>query len=148
MKLYKNTFLAITLLNLFNPSHASNTFDAIVNLGVGQIQQHHSDHGHDNAHNSRNAHFGHGSSCRDENRLRSVQGNVHTQMKFINRSHQEVRTYWFDYSGRRVFYKAIPPNGGYTQPTYQTHPWVLTDQSNNCIGIFISNRPFENAEIR
>jgi len=148
MNLYKSTFLTISLLNLLNPSHAGNAFDTIVNLSVGQIQQHHSDQGHDKAHGIQNPHFGHGSQCHDENRLRSMQGNVHTQMQFINRSHQEVRTYWLDYSGRRVFYKAIPPNGSYTQPTYQTHPWVVTNQANNCIGIFISNRPFENAEIR
>ena len=66
------------------------------------------------------------SSCRDERNLLSVQGNMHTSMKFLNNSNQEVRTYWLDYSGRRVFYKAIPPQCQYTQPTFQTHPWVVT----------------------
>jgi hypothetical protein len=108
----------------------------------GHRDRHHGRHD-DNQHNN-NAN----NSCRDERSLRSVQGNVHTSMKFVNRTNQEVRSYWLDYSGRRVFYKAIPPNGHYTQPTFQTHPWVITDQRDNCINIFVSNQPSAVAEIR
>jgi len=106
------------------------------------------EHGH-----KRHAHEGQqqssaSSSCHDERNLRSVQGNVHTSMKFLNNSNQEVRTYWLDYSGRRVFYKAIPPYGQYTQPTFQTHPWMVTDARDNCMNIFVSNQPSAIAEIR
>lgn len=91
----------------------------------------------------------HGSkSCNDERNLRSLQGNVHTIMKLINNSSQEVRRYWLDYSGRRVFYKAIPPYGQYTLPTFQTHPWVITDSHDICMDIFVSNQPSATVEIR
>lgn len=69
-------------------------------------------------------------------------------MKFINKRPHEVRTYWLDYNGRRVFYKAIAPNGQYTQPTYKTHPWVVTDQKDNCIEIYVSNNRSSTVEIR
>lgn len=152
---------------------AANPLEQIVNQQVDKFQQRGNERGSDHdqngnryddrdhrGHNDRNNDRHHGrhddnhhnnnssNSCRDERSLRSVQGNVHTSMKFVNRTNQEVRSYWLDYSGRRVFYKAIPPNGNYTQPTFQTHPWVITDQRDNCISIFVSNQPSAVAEIR
>ncbi len=84
------------------------------------------EHGRKRHDHERQQQSGASSSCRDERNLLSVQGNMHTSMKFLNNSNQEVRTYWLDYSGRRVFYKAIPPQCQYTQPTFQTQPWVVT----------------------
>ncbi len=152
---------------------AANPLEQIVNQQVDKFQQRSNDRGQDNeqhgnrqddrhdrhdrhkhGHRGPDGHHGeHGqnnskSSCRDERNLRSVQGNVHTTMKFVNRTNQEVRSYWLDYSGRRVFYKAIPPNGNYTQPTFQTHPWVITDQRDNCLDIYVSNQPSAVVEIR
>lgn len=87
-------------------------------------------------------------SCDRERELRSITGNVHTKMKFVNNTNQEVRSYWLDYNGRRVFYKAIPPNSSYTQPTYKTHPWLITDQVDKCLKIFRSNNRSEVVKIR
>jgi hypothetical protein len=86
--------------------------------------------------------------CRNERGLRSVRGDVHTEMKFLNNSNREVRTYWLDYRGRRVFYKEIPAHDQYTQPTYQTHPWVVTDRHNHCLLVVVSNQTSGIAEIR
>lgn len=158
-------------LSLAGAAYAANPLEQIVNQGVEKLQQrghdrnndrgsdnerysdrqddrehrgrrdHHSRH-EDDHHNDDNA------SCRDERGLRSVKGNVHTSMKFVNRTNQEVRSYWLDYNGRRVFYKAIPPNGNYTQPTFQTHPWVITDQRDKCLDVYVSNQPSAVVEIR
>ncbi len=166
----------IATLTLACAAHATSPLEQIVNQQVNQQVDRYTQRGNErgpdnNSHNDRredhdkrgrhghhdrhshgrddNNHGGSSNkSCRDERGLRSIQGNVHTTMKFINRSNREIRTYWLDYNGRRVFYKAIPPNGNYTQPTYQTHPWVITDQRDNCIDIFVSNRPTDIAEIR
>jgi len=132
----KVPFLTLGLLAAMHSvsvAHAANPLEQIANQQVDKFQQ-----------RSNETH----TSCRDERNLRSVQGNVHTAMKFVNRTHQEIRSYWLDYNGRRVFYKAIPPNGNYTQPTFQTHPWVITDQRDNCLDIYVSNQPSAFVEIR
>lgn len=170
-KIPRLTASLVSALTLACAAHAANPLEQIVNQQVNQQVDRYTQRGNErgpdnNSYNDRredrdkrgrhghhdnyddNQHGGGNTSCRDERGLRSVQGNVHTTMKFINRSNREIRTYWLDYNGRRVFYKAIPPNGNYTQPTYQTHPWVITDQRDNCIDIFVSNRPTDIAEIR
>jgi von Hippel-Lindau disease tumor supressor len=157
-------------MTLSGAAHAANPLEQIVNQGVEKFQQRgndrSNDRGSDNERYSdrhddrehRGRHGQHGrkdddhhndanASCRDELSMRSIQGNVHTSMKFVNRTNHEIRSYWLDYSGRRVFYKAIPPNGNYTQPTFQTHPWVITDQRDNCLAIYVSNQPSVVVEI-
>ena len=151
-------------LSLAGAAYAANPLEQIVNQGVEKLQQRgsdrmndrgsdnerYSDRQDDREHRGRRDHHSHhdddhhnddNASCRDERGLRSVKGNVHTSMKFVNRTNQEVRSYWLDYNGRRVFYKAIPPNGNCTQPTSQTHPWVITDQRDKCLDIYVSNQP-------
>lgn len=150
----------LTLASFANIANAANPLEQI-NQEVDKFQQrgreradevdqyrHHREHGRKRYDHEGQQQSGASSSCRDERNLRSVQGNVHTSMKFLNNSNQEVRTYWLDYSGRRVFYKTIPAHGQYTQPTFQTHPWVVTDARDNCINIFVSNQPSAIAEIR
>jgi von Hippel-Lindau disease tumor supressor len=148
-------------------AHAASPLEQIVNPQIDKYQHHGNERGSDNAqysnrHDEReklgryeqrgrhddNHHNSPNTSCRDERNLRSVQGNVHSTMKFVNRTNQEVRSYWLDYSGRSVFYKAIPPNGNYTQPTFQTHPWVITDPRDNYLDIYVSNQPSVVVEIR
>jgi hypothetical protein len=157
----------MTALTLAGAAHAANPLEQIVNQGVEKLQQRSNERSSDNEryserqddreHRGRREHHGRhdddhhnnaNASCRDERSLRSVQGNVHNTMKFVNHTSHEVRSYWLDYNGRRVFYKAIAPNGNYTQPTFQTHPWVITDQHDNCLNIYVSNRSSEVVEIR
>ena len=144
----------VSALTFACAAHAGNPFEQI-NQEIDKHQQRGKERAneHRNRHDHGNSNEGHGGqnasgSCSDERNLRSVQGNVHTTMKFLNNSNHEVRTYWLDYSGRRVFYKAIPPHGQYTQPTFQTHPWVVTDQRDKCLNIYVSNQPSGIAEIR
>lgn len=136
----------IAALSLSGAAYATNALEPIVTDPTHK-SQHHSNERNSDSEQYGKRHNKTSLSCHDERNLRSVQGNVHTSMKFINHSNQEVRSYWLDYNGRRVFYKAIPPNGNYTQPTFQTHPWVITDQRDNCINIYISNQPSAIAEI-
>ncbi|PUE57713.1 hypothetical protein B9Z36_07300 [Limnohabitans sp. Rim8] len=144
----------VSVLSLACVAQAANPLEQI-NQEIDKHQQRGKEHAneHRNRHEQGHKTEHHGesngsSTCNDERNLRSLQGNVHTSMKFLNNSNQEVRTYWLDYSGRRVFYKAIPPHGQYTQPTFQTHPWVVTDQRDKCLNIYVSNQPSGIAEIR
>jgi hypothetical protein len=156
----------LSVLSFTHSAHAANPLEQIVSQEVDKYQQRgkervNQEEQHRNRHDDRNkqGHHGHdrhdhdgdrnnAKSCNDERNFRSVQGSVHTSLKFTNNTRQEVRTYWLDYNGRRVFYKAIPPHGQYTQPTFQTHPWVVTDTRDNCLHIFVSNQPAASVDIR
>ena len=159
----KRALFTTALLGLIQFNLAANPLEKIIGQEASKLQQqgkehvsdkmthgHQDDRRHDRGREKDEHHGQHGSgqTCKQERGLRSVQGNVHTTMNFINKRDHEIRTYWLDYQGRRVFYKALPSKGQHTQPTYQTHPWVVTDQRDNCIGVFVSNSPSGTAEIR
>jgi tetratricopeptide (TPR) repeat protein len=69
--------------------------------------------------------------------LKSVNGNVKTQITFVNRSKQGVKVYWLDYSGERVLYRKLKDSESYTQDTYMTHPWLITDLRDNLWQIYM-----------
>jgi len=81
--------------------------------------------------------------CVGQARYRSMTWSAATAVTFINRTTAPVRTYWIDYSGKRVFYAEIKPCSGYVQQTYVTHPWVITGQmGDGCLAVFLpAHRP-------
>lgn len=74
--------------------------------------------------------------CESESVSISRSGKIATDITFINQRSAPVRLYWLDYSGERKFYALIAPNNRITQSTYVTHPWVITDTKNNCLGVY------------
>jgi hypothetical protein len=82
-------------------------------------------------------------ACSLEPTLRSIEGTVSTSIRFVNQTAGPVTAYWLDYEGQRVFYNTLPagqntlPAGqSYDQQTYLTHPWVVTDATGACLGIW------------
>jgi len=75
--------------------------------------------------------------CREEKNFRSKQSATPSIVKFENNTYDNVRIYWINQSGNRVFYKAVAPSEAYAQDTFLTHPWVATDSQNRCLGIFL-----------
>jgi von Hippel-Lindau disease tumor supressor len=73
----------------------------------------------------------------EEKGQKSETGNVKTRMIFVNRSKQPVKVYWLDYRGQRVFYKKLKPSESYTQDTYMTHPWLITDLHDNAWDVYM-----------
>ncbi|ANV99335.1 hypothetical protein LMTR13_03235 [Bradyrhizobium icense] len=51
-----------------------------------------------------------------------------------------LRIYWINYEGRRHFYAAVRPHQSYHQQTYLTHPWVLTNENEDCLAIYMPTR--------
>lgn len=86
--------------------------------------------------------------CSAESVSRSISGKVSTKMVFRNRSRKKVKIYWLNYSGERVFYRQLNPQTGYTQSTYVTHPWVVTDASDNCLGVYYPDGQTRNVRIK
>ncbi|MBP0016029.1 MAG: hypothetical protein J7647_00545 [Cyanobacteria bacterium SBLK] len=76
------------------------------------------------------------SVCPSEATDRSINSNVSTYVVFNNKSTQGIKTYWLDYSGNRKFYRQLNSNESYKQQTYVTHPWVVTDLEDNCLGVY------------
>ncbi len=88
--------------------------------------------------------------CNAESISISHNSKVSTEITFINQRSIPVKTYWLDYSGKRKFYAKVTtgilPGGAFrttiapgdkvVQQTYVTHPWVVTDTSNNCLGLY------------
>ena len=63
----------------------------------------------------------------------------HTKTNSANQNTYFKRNSW------KYQYQA---NSNYTQPTFQTHPWVITDPRDNCLNIYVSNQPSVVVEIR
>lgn len=75
-------------------------------------------------------------SCDEQSKLRSFNGLTPSRIQFSNETHSTRRVYWLDYSGKRIFYQTMPPGTSYTQDTYLTHPWLVTDSAGTCVGLF------------
>jgi hypothetical protein len=75
--------------------------------------------------------------CADEGRLRSVDGVAEGAIQFVNASGARREVYWLDYNGNRQFYQRLESGQSYLQPTYVTHPWVITDGTPGCVAIFL-----------
>ena len=70
----------------------------------------------------------------------SLVGKTRTSLRFVNETKARVRIDWLNYSGARVFYKALAPGAGYTQSTWLTHPWVVINSAGRCIGYVIAGK--------
>jgi hypothetical protein len=74
--------------------------------------------------------------CVSESVSSSQNGKIATEITFINQRSAPVKLYWLDYLGQRKFYTLIAPRNRITQSTYVTHPWVITDTNDNCLGVY------------
>ncbi len=81
-----------------------------------------------------------GAQCSDEHGLRSKRGDEPAEMAFVNKSPHTIRIYWINYDGGRQFYAEVRPGREHVQRTYRTHPWVVTDRRENCLGIYYPYR--------
>lgn len=78
--------------------------------------------------------------CPSEGGLRSQHGAVATTINFINQSAQTIQIWWLNYQGRREGFATLRPGQRYEAWTYATHPWVVTDESGNCLQIVFAER--------
>ena len=91
--------------------------------------------------------FGHGISCLDQARLRSTAAGGPATITFVNNSHHAANIYWIDYAGKRAQSFHLTPASVISRNTLVTHPWVITDDSDNCIGVAFANPSTPNFEI-
>ena len=79
-----------------------------------------------------------GMSCAREGAMRSTSPGVEntTGLHFLNGTSAPINVYWLDHSGTRQFRDTVQPYDYYRAGTYSTHPWVVTDETNRCLGIY------------
>jgi tetratricopeptide (TPR) repeat protein len=75
--------------------------------------------------------------CGAEPQLKSVGAYVASQLVVSDQHPSAVRFYWLDYGGKRKLYATIKPGTHYTQQTFDTHPWVLTDTDDKCLALLV-----------
>jgi VHL beta domain len=67
----------------------------------------------------------------------SIRGDQSVSLRFINQKNQRVKIFWLDYQGQAKFYRTLEPGEEYTQQTYMTHPWWITDENNRPLGMLL-----------
>jgi prepilin-type N-terminal cleavage/methylation domain-containing protein len=76
------------------------------------------------------------SGCPGESDLRSIAGSNKAEITFLNQKNIPVKVYWLDYSGARVYKFDLAASQKVKVKTSSTHPWVVTDSGQTCLGIF------------
>lgn len=75
--------------------------------------------------------------CSEEKSLRSLGSVTMAMIVFNNNSDKLLRVYWISHTGERVRYGEIPARQTMAFTTYITHPWLLTDKDDRCLGIYM-----------
>jgi hypothetical protein len=79
------------------------------------------------------------SGCPSEASLKSEAGKQETNIAFKNQGTAAIDIYWIDYDGHRQHYSKLMPGGSQNFQTYATHPWIATDATGTCLGVWISD---------
>lgn len=72
--------------------------------------------------------------------MKAVNGDVKSTITFTNRTKDKQTVYWVDYEGKRHNYQELDPGESYDQPTFMTHPWVVTGKNGKCVGVYLAER--------
>jgi hypothetical protein len=78
-------------------------------------------------------------SCDEEKNLRASAARYSTKIGFLNNRSTRVQTYWLNDSGARVRYSELAPGQSVEQSTFVTHPWLVADEQDRCIAIYLPN---------
>jgi S1-C subfamily serine protease len=76
--------------------------------------------------------------CASVGSLRSIDGVRPLSVTFANESPEDIRIYWIDYTGQRKLYGDLRPKESLDENTYGTHPWLITDERDNCLYAFVA----------
>jgi len=79
-------------------------------------------------------------ACADRDRVKSLTSNSRLDIDFVNQSGKTVNIDWLNNFGVAVRYRTALASGStYAQPsTYVTHPWLITDSTGQCQGIYVA----------
>ncbi len=82
--------------------------------------------------------------CGLESSLRSLDSDTPAFIKFTNATNQPIMCYWINREGKRDSHpsqiRTIGPKKSLDLQTYLTHPFVITDASGKCLGIYTAKK--------
>lgn len=81
-----------------------------------------------------------GERCAAEAAIYSVQGVQPTTVTFHNAGRIVIRIYWIDYEGSRRHFSTLRPGQSYSANTFASHPWIVTDNQDNCQQVVFAER--------
>lgn len=81
-----------------------------------------------------------GPGCHLEGSIRSLGAGNLIEIFVRNNLSEPVEIHWIDYDGRRISYGSIQPGATLSRPTFEEHPWLVSDQSGSCLHL-ISDAP-------
>jgi Domain of unknown function (DUF4440)/VHL beta domain len=81
-------------------------------------------------------------NCSQESSLRSLNSETPAFIRFVNATSQPVVVYWLNYDGKRdpseEQKETLKPGQSGFRATYLTHPFLVTDVTGKCLGIYQS----------
>lgn len=77
-------------------------------------------------------------ACDAGTSLKARNGDTKSTITFTNRTPDKQTVYWIDYDGKRHKYQDLDPGESYDQPTFLTHPWLVTGAKNKCVGFYLA----------
>lgn len=75
--------------------------------------------------------------CEEEYNLRSLPTAQATAITFWNGGREIRKVYWLNHTGRRVLYGVLASSQNLRLTTYVTHPWVIADEDDTCLDIYL-----------
>jgi hypothetical protein len=80
-------------------------------------------------------------ACSQEASLRSsMLETPETRITFVNNSSEAIKIYWIDCRGKRKLMMALNPNDSKRLKTHVTHPFVVADLNERCLGIYLPDK--------
>ncbi|MFC6565587.1 hypothetical protein [Actinoplanes utahensis] len=80
--------------------------------------------------------------AQQEGEVRSLVHDHGTAIQFVNGRDEPVVLYWLDYQGTRERYAVLGSGASRRQPTFVSHPWVITDLTGRALTIVLpASRP-------
>ncbi|MEL6288023.1 MAG: SH3 domain-containing protein [Pseudomonadota bacterium] len=77
-------------------------------------------------------------ACATGAELKSENGDAKAIITFTNRTTDKQTIYWIDYDGKRQKYQELNAGESYDQPTFLTHPWLVTGLRDKCVGYYFA----------
>jgi len=84
----------------------------------------------------------------DEAHVRSANSAVASDLSFENTRDESVLVYWIDESGTRRFYVRIGSKRTISMGTFVDHAWVITDDHDKALVVFVPTTRLAHATIR
>ncbi len=68
--------------------------------------------------------------------LTSGDSEIETTISFVNKAKKTVKVYWLDHDGDRVLYATLEEGETHEQPTFLTHPWLITNEDGDSWSVY------------